>query len=187
MLEIQGYSNHLEYIMCLRKSSTGRTSYGAGLVIYTLCSWVQCVHILYTVDLSPSRCFIAVLSLSKELFSWLFYMKHPGPNEAGLAKHQEFTAKYPYVQSWWRTLFIPVVLLRHYSTMKRIIQSFGIILKYLESFGACKLTLKVLNFWKLTSYCSLKPLWSGMGEEVPARTSPTLHPHPLPLCSNCRN
>ena len=38
------------------------------------------------------------------------------------------------------------------------------------------LTLKVLDFWKLTSYCSLKPLWSGMGEVVPARTSPTLHP-----------
>ena len=41
---------------------------------------------------------------------------------------------------------------------------------------ACPLTLKVLNFWKFTSYCSLKPLWSGMGEVVPARTSPTLHP-----------
>ena len=38
------------------------------------------------------------------------------------------------------------------------------------------LTLKVLNFWKFISYCSLKPLWSGMGEIVPARTSPTLHP-----------
>ena len=38
------------------------------------------------------------------------------------------------------------------------------------------LTLKVLNFWKCTSYSSLKPLWSGMGEVVPARTSPTLHP-----------
>ena len=38
------------------------------------------------------------------------------------------------------------------------------------------LTLKVLNFWKFTSYCSLKPLCSGMGEVVPARTSPTLHP-----------
>ena len=38
------------------------------------------------------------------------------------------------------------------------------------------LTLKVLKFWKFTSYCSLKPLWSGMGEVVPARTSPTLHP-----------
>ena len=38
------------------------------------------------------------------------------------------------------------------------------------------LTLKVLNFWKFTSYCSLKPLWSGMGEVVPARTLPTLHP-----------
>ena len=31
------------------------------------------------------------------------------------------------------------------------------------------LTLKVLNFLKFTSYCSLKPLWSGMGEVVPAR------------------
>ena len=47
------------------------------------------------------------------------------------------------------------------------------------------LTLKVLTFWNsfwnrvggsLDSYCSLKPLWSGMGEVVPARTSPTLHP-----------
>ena len=45
------------------------------------------------------------------------------------------------------------------------------------------LTLKVLNFWKFTSCCSLKPLWSGMREVVPARTSPTLHP--LPLCINC--
>ena len=25
------------------------------------------------------------------------------------------------------------------------------------------LTLKVLNFWKFTSYCSLKPIWSGIG------------------------
>ena len=38
------------------------------------------------------------------------------------------------------------------------------------------LTLKVLNFWNFTSYCSLKPLWSGLGEVVPAHTSPTLHP-----------
>ena len=47
------------------------------------------------------------------------------------------------------------------------------------------LTLKVLNFWKFMykwsrwisdSYCSLKPLWSGMGEVVLARTSPTLPP-----------
>ena len=49
------------------------------------------------------------------------------------------------------------------------------------------ITLKALNFWKITSYCSLKPLWSGMGEVVQARTSPTLHPHPLPLCINYRD
>ena len=42
------------------------------------------------------------------------------------------------------------------------------------------LTLKVLNFWKFTSYCSLKLSWSGMGEVVPARTSPTLHPSSPP-------
>ena len=46
----------------------------------------------------------------------------------------------------------------------------------LEGFRFLFLTLKVLNFWKFTSYCSLKPIWSGMGEVVPARTSPTLHP-----------
>ena len=31
------------------------------------------------------------------------------------------------------------------------------------------------------SYYSLKPLWSGMGEVVPARTSPTLHPPSPPI------
>ena len=38
------------------------------------------------------------------------------------------------------------------------------------------LTLKVLKFWKFTSYRSLKPLWSDIWEVVPAHTSPTLHP-----------
>ena len=47
---------------------------------------------------------------------------------------------------------------------------------------ACLLTLTVLNFWKFTSYCSLKPLWSGMGY----LSDPT-SPHPLPLCINCRD
>ena len=41
-----------------------------------------------------------------------------------------------------------------------------------------------MSGWISDSYCSIKPLWSGMGEVVPARTSPTLHPHPLPLCCN---
>ena len=36
--------------------------------------------------------------------------------------------------------------------------------------------------WISDSYCSLKSLCSGMGEVVPARTSPTLLPHPLALC-----
>ena len=39
-----------------------------------------------------------------------------------------------------------------------------------------EITLKVLNFWKFSSCCSLKPLWSGMGEVVLVRTSPTIHP-----------
>ena len=44
----------------------------------------------------------------------------------------------------------------------------------------------------LDSYCSLKPLCSGMMEVVLARTSPTLLPHPLALCchypvSKCRS
>ena len=49
---------------------------------------------------------------------------------------------------------------------------------------SCWLTLTVLNFWKFAIYCSLNPLWSGMGEVVPARTSPTLHP-PSPIPSHC--
>ena len=54
------------------------------------------------------------------------------------------------------------------------------------------LTLKVLFFFEnslrngvggsLDSYCSLKPLWSGMGEVVPARTS-TNPASPIP--SHC--
>ena len=51
----------------------------------------------------------------------------------------------------------------------------GLITSVCWLFYSC-LTLKVLNFWKFTSYCNLKPLWLGMGEVVPARTSPTLHP-----------
>ena len=47
---------------------------------------------------------------------------------------------------------------------------------YFHACGLVVLTLKVLNFWKFTTYCSLKPLWSGMGEVVPARTWPTLDP-----------
>ena len=50
----------------------------------------------------------------------------------------------------------------------------------------------------LDSYCSLKPLCSGMGEVVPARTSPTLLPpsprtvlslsyFKLSQCINCRD
>ena len=53
---------------------------------------------------------------------------------------------------------------------------------YRQTTAVHTLSLKVLNFWKFTSYCSLKPLWSGMGEVMPARTSPTLHP---PSPSHC--
>ena len=48
------------------------------------------------------------------------------------------------------------------------------------------------NGWISDSYCSLKPLCSGMGEVVPARTSPTLLP-PSPhtvlslSCFKCRS
>ena len=70
-----------------------------------------------------------------------------------------------------------------------------------------EITLKVLYFRKFTqkwsgcisdSYCSLKSLWSGLGEEVPAHTLPTLHrpsPHTVlylsclkvSQCINCRD
>ena len=40
--------------------------------------------------------------------------------------------------------------------------------------------------WISDSYCSLKPLLSGMGEVVPARTSPTLlPPSPRTVLSSC--
>ena len=59
--------------------------------------------------------------------------------------------------------------------------------EYIAEYCECclprSLTLKVLENSlrygvgeSIDSYCSLKPLWSGMGEVVPARTSLTLHP-----------
>ena len=56
------------------------------------------------------------------------------------------------------------------------VRGLGLIFLSFELLGQYVLTLIVLNFWKFTSYCSLKPLWSGMGEVVKARTSPTPHP-----------
>ena len=52
--------------------------------------------------------------------------------------------------------------------------------------------------WISDCYCIIKPLWSGMGEVVPARTSLTLHPPSPPTvpslsclnvsqCINCRD
>ena len=38
------------------------------------------------------------------------------------------------------------------------------------------LTLKVLNFWKLTSYCRLNPYGRAWGKQCRFVTSPTLHP-----------
>ena len=64
---------------------------------------------------------------------------------------------------------------------------FHVVVVQAENENVFVLTLKVLNLWKFSSYCSLKPLWSGMGEVVPARTSLTLHPHPLPLCISFRD
>ena len=44
------------------------------------------------------------------------------------------------------------------------------------------LMLRLSYVW-VSSYCSLKPLWSGMGEVVLASTLPTLHPpSPPPHC-----
>ena len=52
------------------------------------------------------------------------------------------------------------------------------VLVYINSSSAKFLKILLRNGgWISDSYCSLKPLWSGMGGEVvPARTSPTLHP-----------
>ena len=59
------------------------------------------------------------------------------------------------------------------------------------SYGLLTLTLPS-PYVGMDGYCSLKPLCSGMGEVAPARTSPTLLPHPLALCcyypvSKCRS
>ena len=59
------------------------------------------------------------------------------------------------------------------------------VLSVLPRYWQPQLSLKVLNLWQFTqkwsawisdSYCILKPLWPGIGEVVPAHTSPTLHP-----------
>ena len=50
------------------------------------------------------------------------------------------------------------------------------------------LTLKVLNFWKFTSYCSLRPFMVGHGgSSAGSYLARPYIPHPLPLCINCRD
>ena len=50
------------------------------------------------------------------------------------------------------------------------------------------LTLKVLNFWKFTSYCRLKTLMVGHGgSSAGSYLAKPYIPHPLPLCINCRD
>ena len=78
------------------------------------------------------------------------------------------------------------------------------ILRHCSRFGeVCALTLTLPGpsagmSGSLDSYCSLKPLCSGMGEVVPARTSPTLLPQSprtvlslscfkVSQCINCRD
>ena len=61
----------------------------------------------------------------------------------------------------------------HFCTL--VLVEFRVIAPQVKFELSLSLTLKVVNFWKFPTYCSLKPLWSGMGEVVPARTSPTLH------------
>ena len=53
-----------------------------------------------------------------------------------------------------------VLLTTHYADH---LQAYGqdSLAVYKGTLGQFILTLKVLNFWKFTSYCSLKPLWSG--------------------------
>ena len=75
------------------------------------------------------------------------------------------------------SLLRPGVIKQHQSPKRYIFAS-----SWKETF---KFTFKVQNFWKFTyklsgwisgSCCSLKPLWSGMGEVVPVSTSLTQHP-----------
>ena len=84
-----------------------------------------------------------------------------------------------YGHTWhWMSLLRPGVIKQH-RTKRNHWQKYNNDINIItDPFNNIKtsLALIVLNFWKFTSYCSLKPLWSGMGEVVPARTSPTLHP-----------
>ena len=68
-----------------------------------------------------------------------------------------------------------------------VVYLLAILSPWLRMFCASYLTLTLPGpsagvSGSLDSYCSLKPLCSGMGEVVPACTSPTLLPHPLALC-----
>ena len=60
--------------------------------------------------------------------------------------------------------------------------SFGSVLKL-----SGHLTLKVLNFWKFTSYCSLNPNGRAWGKKCRLVPRRPYIPHPLPLCINCRD
>ena len=120
--------------------------------------------------LSVVLIFLSVCSL---LFSMWFQMKYI--NEfACLVAYTDFN--WCKVECEICTYFIVAWMICIMKIVIEILQNCGKTSKVDHLLSLRLSTLKVLTFWKFTSYCSLKPLWSGMGEVVPARTSPTLHP-----------
>ena len=107
------------------------------------------------------------------------------------------------VVTWWIVAFCAVFFLVHLSETNRpshtsvslrlsALELWTIAMKYIKLIiwlKSCPLTLTLPGpstgvSGSLDSYCSLKPLCSGMGEVVPARTSPTLlPPSPRTTCA----
>ena len=111
-----------------------------------------------------------------------------------------------YLVFWWlylnELLFMQMTYILEYPMATK---STGLLLTPIPTYGLGSVSVNTYtakpvcwNGWISDSYCSLKPLCSGMGEVVPARTSPTLLP-PSPRtvlklscfkvsqCINCRD
>ena len=125
------------------------------------------IALMFITGMTPKKC----LSLSHQM----------KPKQAVRSDHEVLTSL--LLSGTFR--FLPVNNLNATTESVRLTYHIGRIIVYVVILSALTLTLPGPSAGvsgSLDSYCSLKPLCSGMGEVVPARTSPT---RASPIPSHC--
>ena len=138
-------------------------------------SWYWC----YYFQLSKTECYLLTLGLSKDI---QYHKRHQIPFETSRISHETQGPRAVSLADDYFDLPKGIYISTHGQRSHLPPKSLTLTLPS-PSAGVSG---------SLDSYCSLKPLCSGMGEVVPARTLPTLLPHKLALCchypvSKCRS